>query len=74
MWREKNLFTLNHVNERDHAVEAKRFPFSHLAVSSQPRDVTSLSGVRGQVIEVEINSGIPSGLKRTRKERNISNK
>lgn len=58
----KPLFTLNHVNEWDHEIEAWRFPSPHLAASSQPRDVTSLSGVRGQVTEVEINGGFPGGL------------
>lgn len=73
-WKKKPLFTLNHVNKWDHEIEALRFPSPHLAVSSQPRDVTSLSGVTGQVIEVEINGAFPGGLKRTRKERYVSNK
>lgn len=51
------------------------FASLHLAVSRLPqREVTSHSEVMGQLIEVKISGGIPGGLKRTRKERKISNK
>lgn len=58
----KKLFTLNYANEWVHEVEAWGFSTPHLSVSSQTWDVTLLSGVKGKVIEVEINGTFPGGL------------
>lgn len=58
----KRGVNLNYANEWQHERGSQRSPSSQPAVSSQPRDVTLLLDVRGQLIEVEINEAFSGGL------------